>query len=84
MKIKLLVHSAIMLSLVGCSLFDDSTFTLYRSSVTDSTMRVHIATFDTDNKAAYNQENCDLARELFQNQQGVKVKFWCEKGVYRK
>ena len=57
MKIKLLVQSAIMLSLVGCTLFDDSTYTLYRSSVTDPTMRVHIATFDTDNKAAYNQES---------------------------
>ena len=84
MKIKLLVQSAIMLSLVGCTLFDDSTYTLYRSSVTDPTMRVHIATFDTDNKAAYNQANCDLARDLFQKQDGVKVKFWCEKGRYRK
>jgi hypothetical protein len=37
--------------LTGCSFFDDSTFTLYRSSMTDPTMRVHIATFDTDNKA---------------------------------
>jgi hypothetical protein len=84
MKIKLFIHLTIVLSLVGCSFIEDSTFTLYRSSVTDPTMRVHIATFDTDNKAAYNQENCDLARDLFQNQQGVKVKFWCEKGRYRK
>jgi hypothetical protein len=73
-----------MLSLVGCSLLDDSTYTLYRSSVTDPTMRVHIATFDTNNKGSYNQENCDLARDFFQNQQGVKVKFWCEKGSYKK
>ena len=70
--------------LTSCSLIDDSTFTLYRSSVTDPLMRVHIATFDTDNKAAYNQGNCDLARDLFQKQDGVKVKFWCEKGRYRK
>ena len=70
--------------LTACGQFADSTFTLYRSSMTDPTMRVHIATFDTDNKAAYNQGNCDLARDLFQSQQGVKVKFWCEKGRYRK
>ena len=70
--------------LTSCSLIDDSTFTLYRSSVTDPLMRAHVASFDTDNKAAYNQENCDLARDLFQKQDGVKVKFWCEKGRYRK
>lgn len=83
MKALVAISSSIAL-LVGCSLIDDSTFTLYRSSVTDPLMRVHIATFDTDNKAAYNQANCDLARDLFQKQDGVKVKFWCEKGGYRK
>lgn len=83
MKALLAISISIAL-LVGCSLIDDSTFTLYRSSVTDPLMRVHIATFDTDNKAAYNQGNCDLARDLFQKQDGVKVKFWCEKGRYRK
>lgn len=83
MKALVAISSSIAL-LVGCSLIDDSTFTLYRSSVTDPLMRVHIATFDTDNKAAYNQGNCDLARDLFQKQDGVKVKFWCEKGRYRK
>jgi hypothetical protein len=83
MKALVAISSSIAL-LVGCSFIDDSTFTLYRSSVTDPLMRVHIATFDTDNKAAYNQGNCDLARDLFQKQDGVKVKFWCEKGRYRK
>jgi hypothetical protein len=84
MKIKLLILSAITLSLVGCGFINDGTYTLYRSSMTDSTMRVHVATFDTDNQGSYNRENCDLARDLFQNQQGVKVKFWCEKGRYKK
>jgi hypothetical protein len=84
MKIKLLIQSAITLSLIGCGFINDATYTLYRSSMTDSTLRVHVATFDTDNQGSYNQENCDLARDLFQKQQGVKVKFWCEKGRYKK
>jgi hypothetical protein len=80
----LLISFTLIFSIVGCELIDDSTFTLYRSSMTDSNMRVHVATFDTDNEVAYNQGNCDLARDLFQSQQGVKVKFWCEKGGFRK
>ena len=84
MKIKLLIQSAITMSLIGCGFINDTTYTLYRSSVTDPAMRVHIATFDTDYQESYNQGNCDLARDLFQNQQGVKVKFWCEKGRYKK
>lgn len=68
----------------------DSRFiwTLYRNSVTDPTMRIHIATFDSiddqgtvsENGLTYNGANCDLARGLFQSQDGVKVKFWCEQG----
>lgn len=28
----------------------------------------------------YNGANCEVARGLFQGQDGVKVKFWCEQG----
>ena len=33
---------------------------------------------------SYNFENCQIAQELFQRQDGVKTKFWCEKGKYKK
>ena len=74
------------LLLSGCG--SDNTYTLYRSgaggsSVADE-MRIHVATFDADEKAAYNRENCDVAKDLFQNQPGVTVRYWCEKGRFRK
>ena len=59
-------------------------YTLYRNSVTDPNMRLHVATFDADQKEEYNTGNCEQARELFQAQPGVKTKFWCEKGTFRK
>ena len=57
--------------------------TLYRSSVLDGTMRIHIATFDTNNSGDYNSENCTIARDLFLNQPGVNVAYWCERGYVR-
>lgn len=60
------------------------TYKLYRSSLVASDMRIHIATFDADvgmaigAKRPYNLENCEVARDLFQAQPGVKVEFWCE------
>jgi len=46
-------------------------------------MRIHVATFDSDDGDKYNEENCRMAMELFQKQPGVKVRYWCEKGRYR-
>ena len=57
--------------------------TLYRNSVSDSEMRLHLATFDTDEGASYNSENCQIAAQLFQGQPGVTVRYWCEPGPYR-
>ncbi len=57
---------------------------LYRSSRDFPEMRIHIATFDADEKFEYNWENCQVAAGLFQEQPGVKVRYWCEKGRYRK
>uniref|UniRef100_UPI004047E368 hypothetical protein n=1 Tax=Polynucleobacter sp. TaxID=2029855 RepID=UPI004047E368 len=70
--------------LIGCSAADSNTYTLYRSSTVGAFMRVHIATFNADEDESYNKENCETAQELFQKQPGVTVKFWCEKGKYRK
>ncbi len=63
---------------------DGSVFVLYRNSVTDENMRLHVATFDTTDGENYNRGNCEQARELFQAQPGVKTKFWCEKGRFLK
>jgi len=63
---------------------DSDVFTLYRNSVTNENTRIHVATFDAAEKEEYNRGNCEQAQVLFQAQPGVKVKFWCEKGRYRK
>ena len=67
----------------GCS-NDDASYTLYRNSVTDESMRAHVATFDASDGHNYNMRNCQIAQELFQQQPGVKTKFWCEKGRFKK
>ncbi len=71
-------------AIAGCRVADGDSYTLYRSSVADSTMRIHVATFDATEGEKYNQENCEQARELFQAQPLVRTRFWCEKGRYRK
>lgn len=63
---------------------DEMTYVLYRNSVTDDSMRLHVASFDAHDGEAYNRGNCEQAQELFQLQPGVKVKFWCEKGRFKK
>jgi hypothetical protein len=72
------------LNLIGCSPADSNTYTLYRSSATGEFIRLHVVTFDASEKEEYNRGNCEIAQELFQKQPGVTVKFWCEKGKYRK
>jgi len=62
---------------------DKSVFTLYRTSIVDSSFRIHIATFNAKDGYGYNLENCELAAKLFQNQPYVKTKFWCEIGLYK-
>ena len=94
MRRTLFITASFLVGLFAYYFFDssDTTFTLYRNSIMDENMRLHIATFDTANtstwggqsKDAYNKGNCDLAASLFQQQPGVKTKFWCEKGRYKK
>jgi hypothetical protein len=84
---KLFVLMPISLALLSaCE--GDSTYTLYRTSPVPidnpSLQRIHVATFDSYNNESYNRENCQLAAKLFQSQQGVIVKYWCEKGKYKK
>ena len=72
----------VIVFLMGCS--QSESYTLYRNSIADEFERIHVASFNAKEDEKYNQENCDIAKELFQKQDGVKTKFWCEKGVFRK
>lgn len=81
MKKKQLVVMFVLVFLVGCK--DSNVFSLYRSSPLDPSMRIHLATFDADESSPnYNQENCEIAAGLFAQQQGVSVRYWCEKGEF--
>jgi hypothetical protein len=73
-----------LLFLSACSQSDSNTYTLYRNSIADEFERIHIATFNASEDEKYNQENCDIAKGLFQKQDGVLTKFWCEKGKFKK
>lgn len=70
------------LLVAACEPSGHASYTLYRNSVTDSGMRVHVATFDARDGGDYNQDNCEQARELFQTQPGVATRFWCEQGRF--
>ena len=70
-------------ALSACAQDPSEVYTLYRSSVVTPNARIHIATFDADESGDYNQENCWTAADLFQNQPGVRTRFWCEQGTYR-
>lgn len=74
-------------------------YTLYRSGIDlptktyDETLRIHVASFDADQDAKYNLANCELAQELFNANQShyrgsiygtIKIKYWCEKGRFKK
>jgi hypothetical protein len=70
------------IALLGCS--DAAVYTLYRNSPLMENTRLHVATFDSADSEQYNSETCLVARDLFQRQPGVSVRFWCEKGRFRK
>lgn len=71
LRTKLAIFAA--LPLFGCN--DSSSYTLYRNSVLDQGMRLHVATFNSSDGDAYNKENCDIASGLFRRQSGVTVKY---------
>ena len=72
------------LALPAAAQSDDEVYTLYRNSVLDMTIRLHVASFDSTDGKDYNAENCFVAADLFQRQDGVRTRFWCEPGRYRK
>ena len=63
---------------------ESDSYTLYRNSAVGETMRIHVATFDAVEGNDYLQGHCEQARVLFRQQPGVSVRYWCEKGAYRR
>jgi hypothetical protein len=79
-----LAVACVMMACSGSDTSENQVFVLYRNSVTDENMRIHVATFDATESEAYNRGDCEQAQVLFQGQPGVKTKFWCEKGRFKK
>ncbi len=52
-------------------------YVLYRGSDVNENSAVYIASFDAKESEKYNRENCEIARDLFQAQPFVRVKYWC-------
>lgn len=73
---------ALPLLLTACD-GNDLTFTLYRNSLVNLVERVHVATFNADQSARYNRENCDLAAKALSDRPEATVRYWCENGRYR-
>lgn len=67
-----------------CHSSDNSVYTLYRNSPAFANMRIHVATFDAEEKEPYNLDNCQITAKLFQGQPGISVRYWCERGRYRR
>lgn len=78
---QLIIVLVTVIFIAGCG--DRDTYTLYRDSALNPDLRIHVATFDAKGGDGYNRDNCNQAERLFQNQMGVKTKFWCEKGVFK-
>jgi len=81
--LRILFLLSFVVLMAGCD-SGSNTFTLYRNSVTDENMRIHVASFNAADGEAFNRGNCEQAQQLFQGQPGVKTKFWCEKGTFKK
>lgn len=79
--------AVVTFALLGCSPGRPGTYTLYRNTELFEGARLHVATFDAaypdEEMQDYNRENCERARSLFQDQVGVRTRFWCEKGHFR-
>ena len=57
----------------------DTAYLLFRESPVDDYPKVHVASFNSSDGEEYNQKNCEIARDLFQSQPGVSVRYWCER-----
>jgi hypothetical protein len=81
-----------LLSLVACAekqVPDSDIFTLYSNAPSDKFARLHEATFDARQAVEMNAHHCERVQRLLQEwynttTKTTDVKFWCEKGRYRK
>ena len=84
----------LMISACGVAEANANTYTMYRNSTFDRTMRIHWATFDADDNETYNMNNCLMAARLLNanvtasaalegKPRHVGVGFWCEPGSFR-
>ena len=83
MRIAMTILALAAMAVQAGAIDDPEIVTLYRNSPVDSAMRIHMATFDSVDGKDYNSENCWLTADLFQAQNGVTVRYWCEPGRYR-
>lgn len=61
-----------------------NTYTLYRNSVLDQSMRLHVSTFNVDDHETYNASACSETADLYNGSPyGVSQKYWCEKGKFK-
>ena len=58
-------------------------YVLYRGSPGFPDMRIHVATFDGNERGSYNRQNCEIAAQLFSSQPGVIVRYWCSEGQHK-
>lgn len=71
--LKTLCFLAVLPAIIGCD-SGSVVYTLYRSSVVESNLRVHVASFYVNEPGVYNQDNCFTAAQLFEKQPGVIVR----------
>ena len=76
---------AISTALLLSACVNEDIYTLYKNSdqVSGAYERIHIATFDTSSDK-YNYLKCQEFSEILQNKEKSVVKYWCEKGRYKK
>jgi hypothetical protein len=60
---------------------ESSTCRLYRTNAVENGPPVHIASFDTNEGAQVNRENCQFAASAFQ--EGGMKQYWCQTGGNR-
>ena len=94
------LFTSLLLGFISCcAIAAETEYTLYRTGidlsakVQDETLRIHVATFDANQDTKYNLANCEFAQELFNANQPhyrgsiygtIKIKYWCEKGHFKK
>ena len=79
--------------LTACSwsgISEKEVFTLYRNTPSAPDFRAHVATFDadpfgTERSESVNSSNCSQTVALLEeSKKWVGVKFWCERGRFKK